>query len=422
MRSPQGIWLCLNPECSERQSPSEATWSKVYSTRHETCDDCGCRVFPISVCRDCGQVYLKTVFINGCYFSELPETPNDLTPKHEIRYLLLRNFEEDRSLGSDDEEPDEEQDHLQAKYDTSEVALCLRCGTAVRGAVCQCASNDEPVHVTMVVLLHDKGTRNRTQFKPCPSLHECPRCRSKSRDDTEQATPVNVGGNVPLSILTYELYRRLPPSTDRAISDRPGSGRKLLSFTDSRQGAARFASYLESTVTMQNYQNIVPGAVSEFIGANSVEPSLSLLARAVRRKAWALGIFHNDHHLSTFWRNHSSDIEPDDQQRIELDEKVYTELLSEFTTGRSRRTSLESLGLVAVAATSVCSVLIRWRNRFSLTLTRRRSCWHTYWINYVDRKSWNSQLVWTLPKALVACVGIQHLSEAGKLTAISRLG
>lgn len=351
MRSPQGIWLCLNPDCSGRPPLHNETWSKVFSTRHETCDCCSCKVYPISVCRDCGQMFLRTIYINnGQYFSEPPDTPNDLTPKHDIRYLLLHELEEDRSLGSNDNDSDEEPGQQQAKYDIAEVNLCLRCGTAVRGTVCQCVGDDDggAIPITLNILLRDEGTRGRIQFKPCPSLSECPRCRSKARDDTEQATAVSIGGNVPLSILTYELYRRLPPSTNLDIRNRPGNGRKLLSFTDSRQGAARFASYLESTVTMQNYQNIVPDVVREFIQQNGFPPSFSLLTRGVRNKAWALGIFHNDHELGSFWRNHNSHREPDDQQRIELNQKVYTELLSAFTTGRSRRTSMESLGLVAV--------------------------------------------------------------------------
>ena len=45
---------------------------------------------------------------------------------------------------------------------------------------------------------------------------------------------------------------------EEEICEKPGNGRKVLSFTDSRQGAARSASNLEYTVTTQNYQHIVP--------------------------------------------------------------------------------------------------------------------------------------------------------------------
>ncbi len=351
MRSPQGIWLCLNPDCDGKQLRSDADWSKVFSMRRETCDACGCKVFPISVCRDCGQVFLKTIYINGRYFGEIPNTPNDLTPKHDVRYLLWQIMEENRALGADDEveEGEEGNDQTQSKYDTQDVRICLRCGEAVRGGSCLCVADadDRPVHCSLNLLLRDEGKNGRVKLQPYAQMNECPRCRSKARDDTDQATAINLSGNVPLSILTYELYRRLPASSELEIRNNPGNGRKLLSFTDSRQGAARFASYLESTVTMQNYQHIVPDVVGDFTKRKGVVPSLGQLVREVRQKGWRLGIFHNDAELSSFWRRHTSR-QPDDQERIELDEKVYTHLLSEFSTGRSRRTSLESLGLIAV--------------------------------------------------------------------------
>ena len=352
MRSPQGIWLCLNPDCDEPHSPRDASWSKVFSMRRETCDSCDCKVFPISVCRDCGQVYLKTIYMDGRYYGELPAKENELIPKHDTRYFVWQTLEENRALSVDDEDELDEDldDQSKAKFNIANIQLCVRCGAGVSGDQCPCAADADrqPAHITLRLLLEDKGKKGKAEFKPYASIKECPRCRSKARGGTEIATAVTIGGSVPLSILTYELYRQAPESPEQEIREKPGNGRKVLSFTDSRQGAARFASYLESTVTIQNYQHIVPDVVREFFRLRDVAPSFSLLSRAVRNKAWKLGIFHNDADFTGFWRKYTRRQEPDEQQQIELDDKVQTQLLSEFTTGRSRRTSLESIGLVAV--------------------------------------------------------------------------
>ena len=352
MRSPQGISLCLNPNCGGRQSPSGAHWSKVFSVRRETCDSCGCRVFPISVCRECGQVFLKTIYMEGRYYGDLPAKENELIPEHETRYFVWRTFEENRALGIDDEEERDEglDEPRKAKFDITDVQLCVRCGAGVSGGQCPCAADadSQPAHITLRLLREDKGKKGKAKFEPYTSIKECPRCRSQARGDTETATAVTVGGSVPLSILTYELYRHAPESPEEEICEKPGNGRKVLSFTDSRQGAARFASYLESTVTLQNYQHIVPHVVREFSKLRGVAPSFSLLAKAVRNRAWQLGIFHNDADFTSFWRKYTQRREPDEQQQIELDDKAQTQLLAGFTTGRSSRTSLESLGLVAV--------------------------------------------------------------------------
>ena len=52
------------------------------------------------------------------------------------------------------------------------------------------------------------------------------------------------GGEAAASVLGTSLYQALPPDLDRSRADRPGRGRKLLFFSDSRQMAAYFAPYL----------------------------------------------------------------------------------------------------------------------------------------------------------------------------------
>lgn len=352
MRSPQGIWLCMNPDCSGRQSPHGARWSKVFSIRRETCDSCGCRVFPISVCRECGQVFLKTIYMDGRYYGELPAKENEQIPKHDARYFVWPSLEENRALGADQEEElDEDIDDQSAEaFRYKDIVLCVRCGARLFGNECSCADavGKPPAQITLQLVEKDNGKKGTTKYEPCLSIEECPRCRSKARGDTEMATEVTIGGSVPLSNLTYELYRQAPESLEAGICDKPGNGRKLLSFTDSRQGAARSASNLESTVTMQNYQHIVPDVIREFMSLRDVAPSFSLLAKAVRNRAWQLGIFHNNADFTSFWRKYTRRQEPDEQQQIELDDTVQTQLLAEFTTSRSSRNSLESVGLVAV--------------------------------------------------------------------------
>lgn len=352
MRSPQGIWLCLNPDCDAEHSPRGVLWSKVYSMRRETCDSCGCRVFPISVCRECGQVFLKTIYTEGRHYGELPAKENELIPEHDTRYFVWPTLKENRALGAEHEDELDEDidDQSEATFSFEDIQLCIRCGARMSGNHCPCAheAGKPPAQVTLQLVLKDNGSRGRTKYEPYFPIKECPRCRSKARGDTEIATEVTIGGSVPLSNLTYELYRQAPESLEEGICDKPGNGRKLLSFTDSRQGAARSASNLESTVTMQNYQHIVPDVIREFTRLRDVAPSFSLLARAVRNRAWQLGIFHNDADFTSFWRRYTRRQEPDEQQQIELDDKVQTQLLAGFTIGRSSRTSLETLGLVAV--------------------------------------------------------------------------
>src|SRR5207244_5611583 len=51
------------------------------------------------------------------------------------------------------------------------------------------------------------------------------------------------------------LYQALPP--DSGLEDRPGGGRKLLTFSDSRQAAAFFAPYLESSHALVQQRRLI---------------------------------------------------------------------------------------------------------------------------------------------------------------------
>ncbi|MBK7779598.1 MAG: DEAD/DEAH box helicase [Ardenticatenia bacterium] len=59
-RGLHGLYACVNTRCSGRQSePGEpAILGKLFTSPIAVCDACGCRVFEIASCRDCGSPYL----------------------------------------------------------------------------------------------------------------------------------------------------------------------------------------------------------------------------------------------------------------------------------------------------------------------------------------------------------------------------
>ena len=46
------------------------------------------------------------------------------------------------------------------------------------------------------------------------------------------------GDDAAVAVLTTALYQAQPPAANDALADQPGEGRKLLTFSDSRQAAA----------------------------------------------------------------------------------------------------------------------------------------------------------------------------------------
>jgi hypothetical protein len=223
-RPPQGIWVCLNPACEGRTTSSEAGWSRMYSERREICDGCGCRVYPLVVCRECGQVYVRMSWENQQF--SIP--PDDLYGDENIRYFTWKPIDANRALTDVEIESETARsthdDDTRFKQD--EQTLCLSCGYIA--SQCEC---DVKAHVTLYsVNALSKDARKGNRIEPIEQMNQCCRCFSKSIGGTEIVTTVSVGGITPLSILTYELYRQLPPAANELVRQQPGEGRKLPLF------------------------------------------------------------------------------------------------------------------------------------------------------------------------------------------------
>jgi hypothetical protein len=69
------------------------------------------------------------------------------------------------------------------------------------------------------------------------------------------------GTDAPVSVIATDLYQELPPSEDSTAQWEIGQGRKLLTFSDSRQDAAFFAPYLERTYGRAVERRLIAGAL-----------------------------------------------------------------------------------------------------------------------------------------------------------------
>lgn len=340
-RPPQGIWVCINPSCPGRRNLSETSWSRVFANRREKCDSCGKSVYPIYICRTCGKPFIRGVK-EGLRIRAEAESIVDA----ETQYFSWQRISEDTSFADDEPEDGSEQAETNTKetdkFTQTEFALCLNCEKPV--PVCNC-NESEKSHVILYRVDEVESNKKGTRKVPVSHLEECPRCRDKALGDTEIATPVSLYSTTPLSILTSELYRLLPISRNEEIAKKPGEGRKLLSFYDSRQGAARFAAFLQDAVNDQIYRHIIPKAVRQLEAEKGRFPDLEEVADRCFKIAWDYRIFHTDPDFSDELR---STRHPTGAQRDRFRLKFLEQAIAEFTTRRHGRQSLESLGLIAV--------------------------------------------------------------------------
>jgi len=349
-RPSQGLWACLNPDCVGRNTSPEAPWSRLYSTPHVTCDFCGCAAFPLFICRACGQVYVRAEEDGqGHMHSDI--TQGVSAEERRPRYFTWSLVHPDASLGEDDGdgEDDSPSRGLEAQQpqvgslNHKAVSLCLN-NECRRTRSCACAN---PHKVTLYRIDEEAKDGKGSRALPVEAISQCYRCQTESRVKSDEiATPLRVTGSTPLGVLVSEMYRNLPPSPKPEQRDKPGQGRKLLSFYDSRQGAARFAAFLQDVFNQDLSRTIVPRATRALEDEHKRPVDFAEVTKRCVKIGWEeLHVFQNDHTLEGIDTQRSK-LSGSDRER--LLQKVQARVLAELTVNRRSRQSLESLGLLAV--------------------------------------------------------------------------
>ena len=230
-RALEGAFVCLHTEGHADAEP------RLFLTRHEECPECGKQVFEMATCARCGIAYVVA--------EEVVETrsgqraPYLCIPKggygaeeRPLRYFILA-----------DDLPDANEDELieesSERDDWPVYTICRCCGQrAEQGEQLTCSCRT-PLHVSMAPF---DGTEQDRMY--------CPLCASRSRGGGVYR--FLTGQDAPVSVLSTALYTELPRDPTEEMESKPGQGRKLLIFADSRQDAAFFAPYLERT-----YNNVL---------------------------------------------------------------------------------------------------------------------------------------------------------------------
>lgn len=348
VRPPQGILACINPACSEK--PEGEQWSKLFADPRETCDACQAPVYPLVVCRSCGQVYLRLQKVGGKYASEFAL---ELEPQK--RYMTWRPVVENLAIADSADEDDDEDLLIEQAGETvlnqSEVTLCLLCQEAVAASGrCGCEQSSKQT-VTLYMVQKErpvkKGKNSGSKIEAIDHLNECVRCHGRALKSSEIATDITMNGLTPLAVLTDELYRSLPESNQPEIRNKPGNGRKLLSFYDSRQGAARFAAFVQDIVNQQAYRRIIREAVSN-TSTITFSPDLEKISQESLELALQYRVVHNDPEIR------EKDLPRNSQYLSQSQEKrlvghMRKQVFAEITTQLRSRQSLEALGLLSVA-------------------------------------------------------------------------
>jgi DEAD/DEAH box helicase domain-containing protein len=227
-RTQPGLWACCNADCKE-QAPElrgDQGWAfgQVYLTRRQRCA-CGGVVFPLVLCSRCGADYLG-----------VEETRDDGA------YRLIG-----RDFGFDDD-GDDDGDDFDADVDGGTVhageprlvasvdADRIRELTPVRLDPMSAGLNVATGHEVLLI-----------RPEPPTGRFRCLRCGEKERRVGALMRTPRVGAPFMLSVsipTLLELAKPIGDGTEQVgghVVPLPAGGRRTITFTDSRQGTARFS-------------------------------------------------------------------------------------------------------------------------------------------------------------------------------------
>ena len=231
-----GIWACADKNCKKREgSLQDSAWpyGALYMEPRKRCA-CGSPAYEVVSCSDCDEVYLLA--------GESESRLHHLHPPH-----LLDDFELEADDSMEEEREEEEREEPPPGRHQKRVLIANRRGT-----------NVGPLSIdreTRKITERSDTTLDLVAQEDDGSGLSCPQCRAQETSRNQffrhgrLSAPFLLGNILP-TLLEYA------PDGNRP-QDHPYRGRRLLSFTDSRQGTARLAAKLQQDAERNRVRGLV---------------------------------------------------------------------------------------------------------------------------------------------------------------------
>lgn len=238
LRALEGAFVCLHPT-----HPGGEPVLRL--SRHTRCPACAAhgveaQMFELGGCRHCGAEYLLGVLRDEAAGTHL--RPATFIGGSYDRLLLGPPI--------DDDDEDEASAVPDEPTMVSSGVLCPGCGLLGENPDVRCTCSPQPKRISVTRAELPDGS---------DVLRRCPACSRRTTGDVVYRFVT--GSDAPASVIATDLYQALPPESD---SRRPGEGRRLLTFSDSRQDAAFFAPYLERTYGRAVQRSLIWAVFAKF--------------------------------------------------------------------------------------------------------------------------------------------------------------
>ncbi len=261
-----GLWVCMDPGCTElAEGKRDGICGKMYGQPREFCE-CNARVFEFYTCRNCGSAYARA------YADDL-DTPrvlwskpgrrmrmsdHDASPLLPIDLLLEKPTNDliaeiaDFDLESASLNPEKPGARMRSVYIRSDRVLATQ-------------KDDEEGEEQDAAPDEERGL-----FVPCAV------CDKRASYGRSYVQDHQTKGDEPFQALVTRQIQIQPPGPIAATAFAPLQGRKVLTFSDSRQVAARLAPNLQNYSVRDSLRPLIVYGFRRLQRHASLRPNLNL--------------------------------------------------------------------------------------------------------------------------------------------------
>jgi len=264
-RALQGLWSCFNSNCTSKSNDLRRAWpyGQVYSKQRAQCD-CGSPVFEIAFCNECNEPHLLAMDRDGALQQRDVGLRDDF-------YLLDEPIDEDWLGAVEDDSQETPLTPPQAPQTTEQ----LRISRYRNVVLCAHADHDYiPAAFDSLSAKNylEKGELLHFGINQNDEVCGNPQCRYKGvswNPALRQAilgVPFYITNTVPTVLEHCSDYqiKNIPIESAQTgsqlrlgSSSLPGRGRRLIAFTDSRQGTARLAVLMQQEAERNRLRGMV---------------------------------------------------------------------------------------------------------------------------------------------------------------------
>ena len=240
-RAQRGLWACVNSACPGRDRAVGDRWDfgAISPHRRTRCEHCEFPVFELVACGECGQDYLSA-----------EETFSGDTGEHRLLPHVEAEVIDEFQLEVD---PDDDDDGGDDETPASSAVRRLICGGTLGAEDIEtwCLARDRT--------LHADGDGIPVHLSPLDAGSvTCPRCGTRRHRLFRE---LRIGAPFALSTIVPTALEHTPPM--RPGAGLPSQGRRLLGFSDSRQGSARLAVRLQQEAERNRVRSILHHALAD---------------------------------------------------------------------------------------------------------------------------------------------------------------